>query len=154
MRQERPDVDVPFGDPAILLPRVMNNGHQAVAVPADIEDHISLHGIGILEDLPHFHEVPPPRALALLYRKAVRRLAEQDVKSFVDVLQVPWEPHKGRNSVAQGVALGKAPSPALTGTLSPVGPVGGEGRGEGERRSNPGLAPWAMLCRPFGPASV
>jgi hypothetical protein len=63
MRQERTDINVPFCGPAILHARVMNDGDQAVPVLTDIKDHISLHIIGILENLPDFHEVPPPRGL-------------------------------------------------------------------------------------------
>jgi hypothetical protein len=41
----------------------MNDGDQAVPVLTDIKDHIPLHIIGILENLPDFQEVPPPRGL-------------------------------------------------------------------------------------------
>jgi hypothetical protein len=41
----------------------MNDGDQTVPVLKDIKDHIPLHIIGILENLPDFHEVPPPRDL-------------------------------------------------------------------------------------------
>jgi hypothetical protein len=54
---------VPFCGPAILHARVMNDGDKAVAVLTDIEDHIPLHISGILENLPDFHEVSPPRGL-------------------------------------------------------------------------------------------
>jgi hypothetical protein len=63
MRKEGPDIDMPFGNPTILHPRVMNDRDQPVAVPADIEDYIPLHIIGILENLPHLVEIPPPRIL-------------------------------------------------------------------------------------------
>jgi hypothetical protein len=42
MRQERPDIDVPFCGPAILHARVMNDGDQTVAVLTDIKDRILL----------------------------------------------------------------------------------------------------------------
>jgi hypothetical protein len=38
----------------------MNDGDQSISVLADVEDHVSLHMIGIFEDLAHFREVPPP----------------------------------------------------------------------------------------------
>src|SRR5208282_1430854 len=41
----------------------MNDGNQAVAILADIEDDISLYIIGVVENLTDFHEVPPPRGL-------------------------------------------------------------------------------------------
>ena len=47
-------------DPAVLLPRAMNDRDQPVAILADIEDHIPLYVIGILEDLLHIHEILPP----------------------------------------------------------------------------------------------
>src|SRR5271165_5376531 len=50
-------------DPALLLPRVMNDRDQSVAVLADIENYVPLDVIGILEDLLHVHEIPPPRRL-------------------------------------------------------------------------------------------
>jgi hypothetical protein len=63
MRQEGPDIDVPFSGPAILHARVMNDGDKAVAVLTDIKDHIPLYIIGIFENLPDFREVLPPRGL-------------------------------------------------------------------------------------------
>jgi hypothetical protein len=63
MRQERADIDVTFGDPAVFYARVMNDGDQSVAVLKHIEDYIPLHIIGILENLPDLHEVPPPGGL-------------------------------------------------------------------------------------------
>jgi hypothetical protein len=61
--QNGPDIDVSLGNPAILYSRKVNDGHQAVAVLAEVEDHVSLHGIGILKGLLDFHEAPPPRGL-------------------------------------------------------------------------------------------
>jgi hypothetical protein len=61
MRQEGPDINVAFRGPTILHARVMNDGDQAVPVLTDIKNHIPLHIIGILENLPDFHEVTPPR---------------------------------------------------------------------------------------------
>jgi hypothetical protein len=61
MRQKRPNVDVAFRGSAFLLPRIVNHRDQPEAVLPDIEDYISIHIIGIFEDLPHFNEVSPPR---------------------------------------------------------------------------------------------
>jgi hypothetical protein len=41
----------------------MNDGDKPVPVLTDIENHMPLHIIGILENLPDFQEVPPPRGL-------------------------------------------------------------------------------------------
>ncbi len=48
-------------DAAFPLSRVVNNRNQPVAILPNIEDHISIHIIGIFEDLPHFNEIPPSR---------------------------------------------------------------------------------------------
>jgi len=61
MCQEAPDIDVTRRGTAVLLTRVVNDRDQPVTVLADIEDHVPIHIVGILEDLPHFHEVPPTR---------------------------------------------------------------------------------------------
>jgi len=49
--------------PALLLPRVMNDRDQSVAILAEIENYVPLDVIGILEDLLHIHEIPPPGRL-------------------------------------------------------------------------------------------
>ena len=54
---------------------------------------------------------------------------------------------KGRNILAQGAALGFG---ALTPPSTPLSRPGGRGEGGEGRCLNPGLAPWAMLCRSFG----
>jgi hypothetical protein len=59
MRQKRANVDVPLSDPAFLLASVMNDRDQPVPVSADIEDHVSIHIIGIFENLPDFQKVSP-----------------------------------------------------------------------------------------------
>jgi len=38
----------------------MNDRDQPVTIPADIEDYVSIHIIGIFENLAHFKEVLPP----------------------------------------------------------------------------------------------
>ena len=48
-----------FCDPAIFLSRIMKNGDQAITVLANVEDHIAIDIVGILEDLQDFHEIPP-----------------------------------------------------------------------------------------------
>jgi hypothetical protein len=61
MCQKRPDVDVALRDSVFLLARVVNDGDQPVAILANVEDHVSIHIIGIFEDLPYFNEISPPR---------------------------------------------------------------------------------------------
>ena len=39
-------------DPALPFTRVVNDRDQPVPVLADIEDHVSIHFIGIFENLP------------------------------------------------------------------------------------------------------
>jgi len=60
VRQKRPNVDVALRDAAILLARVVNDRDQPVAILPDVEDHVSIHIIGIFEDLPYFKKAPPP----------------------------------------------------------------------------------------------
>jgi hypothetical protein len=52
-----------FCQPAVFFSRVVKNRDQPIAVLADIEYRVSIHGVGIFEDLPHFHEIAPPRCL-------------------------------------------------------------------------------------------
>jgi hypothetical protein len=41
----------------------MNDRDQSVAILAEIENYVPLDVIGILEDLLHIHEIPPPGRL-------------------------------------------------------------------------------------------
>jgi len=48
-------------DPAFALPSVMNDRHQPVSIPANVEDHVSIYIIGVFEDFPHLYKHSPSR---------------------------------------------------------------------------------------------
>lgn len=50
---------MPFRLPALNRFGVVDHGHHPVSIPADIEDHVSLNEVGILEPLPNLREVMP-----------------------------------------------------------------------------------------------
>jgi hypothetical protein len=63
MRQERPNVDMAFFPLAVFLTFIMNGSDQPISVPANIEYHVSIHGVRILEGLPYLNEIVPPHRL-------------------------------------------------------------------------------------------
>jgi hypothetical protein len=60
MRQKRSYVNVALCDSAILFARIVNDRNQPVTILPNVEDHVSIHIIGIFEHLPYFNEVSPP----------------------------------------------------------------------------------------------
>ena len=63
MRQERSDVDMPFG---LLFTRclgIVNHGYKPVPVVPDVEDHIAVHRISVLEGGANFVNIVPPDCL-------------------------------------------------------------------------------------------
>ena len=50
---------MPHRYPVFILARVVDDGDQPVTVLADIEDHVTIHIVGILEDLANLDEIPP-----------------------------------------------------------------------------------------------
>ena len=63
MSQKRTDVHMASSLLFFCRFGTVNDSNQPVAVPPNIEDHIAVDVIGILEDLPHFRETMPSTPL-------------------------------------------------------------------------------------------
>lgn len=62
MRQEGPNIDVPFGPFLICCLREVNDSDEPVAVSPDVKHDISIDVVGISEHKPNFRKIVPSDA--------------------------------------------------------------------------------------------